>query len=429
MKKIISIYIEKFILILLTITLFVNNGFSNEPDSMNRARIKPTIAGLKSGEEQQFYAIRESTRLRAAFATNKVTWYVNGILGGNEAVGTISKEGLYKAPGNTPEFSEIHIEAKVLINGNKSLSATVLYNGERPGYKTVKEWGEFKDSLKYLKDPTAIVQEQDGNILIADGKIKRFSNDGVFIKEIGESKGDYEGSLVDPVNLAVDNKGVIFVSDKRTGPPRIQAFTPEGEYLYGFAPKGIAPERVMDTRGIAFNSKQQLYIGDIDNIRVSVFENSGDFVQNIGRKGAYPGELNMPYGLTVDPNDDIFIVNYFGPCQKFTQDGHFLFGFSFPNPPEGPVFLYDVASDRWGNVYVIVKGAQNPDGEYNKVKDAEGNSVDIMKYNNSGDFVTNIRLSKEDREAIRLFVDQYGRILVLFKGKDKIGVEFLEQCS
>jgi hypothetical protein len=393
---------------------------------MNRARIKPTIAKIKPGAEQQFYAIKESTRLTAAFATNKVVWYVNGILGGDKSVGTITKDGVYTAPESSPQSPEIIISTKVNSSSNKTLWATVLFDGQRPEYKTVSEWGELKDSLKHLKKPQAIVQEADGNILIADGKIKRFSKDGEFIKEIGESRGDYEGSLVDPTNLAIDNEGIIFVSDKRTGPPRIQAFKPDGEYLYGFAPKGISQERVMDTRGMAFNSKQQLYVGDIDNIRVSVFEHSGDFVQTISHKGALPGELNMPYGLAIDPSDDLFVASYFGPCQKFTSDGHFLFGFSFPNPPDGPIYFTDIASDRWGNVYVIVKGAQSLDGKYAAVKDVDGNRVDIMKYNNNGDFIANIRLSKESREVQRLFVDEYGKILVLFEGEDKNGVEVLK---
>lgn len=428
MKKIIlNIASIKSLLLVLTLSLSFYNGFAQETNSMNRARIKPTLVKLKPGVEQQFYIVKEPSRLTAAYATNKVNWYVNGILGGNKSVGTITKEGIYKAPKIAPESPEIHIGAITNTSSNKMLWATVLFNGKRPSYKTVAEWGELKDSLKHLKDPKAIAMEQDGNILIADGMIKRFSNSGKFIDEMGESKGDYKGSLVDPINLALDNEGLIFVSDKRTGPPRIQAFTPDGKYRYGFAPKGISSERVMDTRGMAFNSKQQLYVGDIDNIRVSIFEHSGDLIQTFGQKGAFPGELNVPYGLTIDSNDDLFVVNYFGPCQKFTPDGHFLFDFSFPNPPDGPIYFTDIASDRWGNVYLIVKGTQKSEEKFDAVQDDEGNSVHIMKYNNNGDFVTNIQLAKTERNALRLIVDEYDQIYALFKGEEMIGVEILKQ--
>lgn len=430
------------LLLLMTVSLLVCNGFTYEPDAMNRARIKPTLVKLAPLAEQQFYVVKEPGRLSAAFATNKVTWFVNGILGGNETVGKITKDGIYQAPKNAPESPEIHIEARINTGSNKILWATVLFDGIQPSYKTVAEWGELKNSLKHLKDPTSFALEQDGNILITDGIIKRFSNSGAFIDEIGETKGEYEGSISNSLNVAVDKDGLIFVCDDKAAPFRIQTFTPKGRYLYGFAPKGTSDKRVMDTRGMAFNSKQQLYVGDIDNIRVSAFEHSGDLIQTFGAKGAFPGELNVPYGLAIDSNDDLFVVSYFGPCQKFTPDGHFLFDFSFPNPPNGPIFLTDIASDRWGNVYLIVKGTPKHDKKieveevsesnkneerYEVAKDDEGNPVHIMKYNNNGDFVANIQLAKVERNALRLIVDSYGKIYVLFNDNEKIGVEILEQ--
>ena len=428
MKKLtINILAVKCVLTLMIVTLSFYNGFTKESDSMNRARIKPTLVKLAPQAEQQFYVVKEPGRLTAAFATNKVKWFVNGILGGNEAVGKITEGGIYKAPENTPESPEIHIEARINTGSNKTLWATVLYNGLRPSYTTVGDWGELKDSLKHLKAPTSITLDQNGNILLADGNIKRFTNDGIYIDEIGESKGDYEGSIIEPLNLAVDNNGLIFISDNKTGPPRIGVFSNDGKYQYGFAKKGTSDGKVMNTRGMAFNSKQQFYIGDIDNIRVSVFEHSGEFIQTFGQKGAFPGELNVPHGLTIDPNDDVFVANYFGPCQKFSSDGHLILDFLYPNPPDGPIYITDISSDRWGNVYMIVKGNQKSDNEFGAVVDEQGNPVHIMKYNNNGVFVANIQLSKTNRDALRLAVDDYGKVYVLFEDKEKIGVEVLNQ--
>lgn len=345
----------------------------------------------------------------------------------NSTVGTITAEGLYQAPATTPESPEIIVGATISTVKNKNLWATVLFDGKRPDYKTESEWGESKDNLKYLKKPMAIALEREGNILIADGKINRFSNKGIFIDEIGESKGEYKGSLTESLNVTVNNEGLIFVSDLKTAPERIQAFAQDGRYLYGFASKGTGDGRVMDSRGMAINSKQQLYIGDIDNMRVSVFGQSGDFIQTIGKKGAFPGDLNAPYGLALDSNDDLFVINYFGPCQKFTPDGHFLFDFAFPNPPEGLVYLTDIASDSWGNVYIIVKGTQKSGGQFDIARDDIGNSAQIMKFNNNGDYITNIQLAKNNRNALRLTVDRFGKIFVLFEDEEMKGVEIISQ--
>jgi hypothetical protein len=426
-----NIFISKNIIFftfgVLTILLLSTYGFATEPAAMNRARIKPTLTEIKPGSELPFYIVKEPGRLTAAYATNMVTWFVNGYPGGNETFGTITEDGLYKAPQKVPQSPEIQICAEVKNASNRYLWATVLLNGKRPGYKTVKEWGEAVGDSKHLKDPKAIDVESNGNILIADGVLLRFSPDGKFINQLGYAKGPVEASMAGLINVKVDAEGHIFISDTETGTPRIQAFSPNGVYLYGFGHKGAGPGRVMDTRGMAFDTEQRLYIGDVDNMRVNVYEHSGTFIQAIGKKGARPGEFNVPYGLALDANNDLFVVSYFGPCQKLTPDGNFILDFAFADPPDGPIFFTDVASDRWGNVYLIVRGARIPDGGFKTIKDENGERVDIVKYNNNGDFITNLRLSSKDHKAERIVVDHMEKIVVLYKGEKKIGVEVLAQ--
>ena len=422
-----SKYSFQFILGAMVLFFFVQTGFGTEPDAMYRARIKPTIVKLKSGSEQQFYVVLQPGRLTAAYATNKVTWFVNGLKGGNSTVGTITQEGLYKAPQKLPNSPEINICAEISHASNQYLWATVLINGERPRYKTIKEWGEKAEDIKYLNKPTAIAVERTGNVLISAGSLYRFSPDGVFMSKLGYSVGDVDAAMRGLLNVAVDDEGHIFISDTNTGTPRIQVYSPNGVFLYGFAHKGTGPGRVMDTRGMAFDSKDRFYVGDIDNPRVSVFEHSGEFVQTIGKKGAFPGEFNFPYGLTLDANDDLFVVSHFGPCQKMTSDGHFILDFAYADPPDGPIFFKDIASDRWGNVYIIVKGERLPEGKYKTVKDVNGDRVDIIKYNNNGDFIANLRLSSKDYNAERLVVDDLGKIYVLYDGEKKSGVEILDE--
>lgn len=429
MKKIIhNISNIKFLLILLIAGFICQSVYSQESDIMNRARIKPTLIKLNTRGEQQFYVVKNIRGLATAYATNKVIWYVNGIVGGDETVGKITKDGLYTAPKKVPGSPEICIEAKVNTTNNKTLWATVLINGQKPAYKTVADWGEVKNNLKHLNNPTDIAIEKNGDILMTDGLIKRFSNDGKFINEFGKSTYDVDKSISGATNLAINyEQGSVYTTDGSEGPGRIKAFTDKGTYLRDFAPKGNTEGKIMFARGMTFNSNQQLYVADIDNMRISIFDQSGKFIQAFGHKGSFPGELNVPYGITTDSNNDVFVASYFGPCQKFTPDGHFIIDFLYPNPPDGQIYFYDIASDIYDNIYVIVKGSQNSDESYNVAKDENGNPVHIMKFNNNGDFVANIQLSKVDRNALRLEVDDYGKIYVLFNDQDKIGVEILGQ--
>ncbi len=427
-RNIQKIFNIRLLLILLIVGLACQNVYSQGSNVMNRARIKPALVKIDTRAEQQFYVVKNVRGLSTAYATNKVTWYVNGIIGGDNTVGKISKDGLFTAPKKVSGSPEICIEAKVNTTNNKTLWATVLINGLRPVYKTVADWGELKSNLKHLNNPTDIALEKNGNILMTDGLIKRFSADGKYINEFGSSTYDVDKSISGATNLAINyEEGAVYATDGSEGPGRIKAFTDKGTYLRDFAPKGNSEGRIMNARGMVFNSKQQLYVADISNMRISIFDQSGKFIQAFGRKGSFPGELNVPCGITTDPNNDVFVASYFGPCQKFTPDGHFISGFLYPNPPDGTIYINDIASDIYGNVYAIVKGSQKPDGDYNVVKDGHGNPVHIIKFNNNGDFVANIQLSVIERDALRLAVDDYGKIYVLYNDLDKIGVEVLNQ--
>ena len=61
-----------------------------------------------------------------------------------------------------------------------------------------------------------------------------------------------------------------------------------------------------------------------------------------------PGELNAPHGIYIDPNDEIFIIGYYGPTQKFTADGRYLLSFAPGDPPDHAVSFQFVAGDRSG---------------------------------------------------------------------------------
>lgn len=80
--------------------------------------ITPTSASLKAGQTQQFTANQPVD-----------VWRVNDMLGGSEAVGTISSAGLYTAPASVPTPSTVTITAVEQRNGNKFASATVTILG------------------------------------------------------------------------------------------------------------------------------------------------------------------------------------------------------------------------------------------------------------------------------------------------------------
>jgi hypothetical protein len=81
--------------------------------------ISPTSAAVRVKQTNQFTATVQNT------ANTSVTWKVNGIVGGNSTVGTMSTSGVYKAPNNVPNPAVVTVSATSVADPTKSAAASV----------------------------------------------------------------------------------------------------------------------------------------------------------------------------------------------------------------------------------------------------------------------------------------------------------------
>ena len=73
------------------------------------------------------------------------------------------------------------------------------------------------------------------------------------------------------------------------------------------------------------NPYNQVFVVDVLNTRVQVFDPDGNFITEISTWGVSPGELFRPKGVVVDKADRVFITDSFMGCiQVFTNVGDFL---------------------------------------------------------------------------------------------------------
>jgi hypothetical protein len=378
---------------------------------------------LATGAEQQFKVVMLAARLKGALMAEKVTWAVNDIPGGDDAVGHITPDGLYKAPAITPKPREVHICALAPSAANQHLFATVLFAGEGPAYELIGEWTEPVANPVHLKDPHCIALDRDHNLILADyngSRVHRFTPSGEYLGDVGLGTGEAPGYVIKPRVVQVDREGNIFVSDQKQDKPRIQVFSPDGKFLRIFAEKGIGPGQILRAHGLAFDSQERLFVVDVDVMRINVYDHSGKFLHAWGKDGIGLGEFNAPHGIAIDANDDVFVVGYYGPCQKFTADGQLLCEFAQADPPDSAVFFHSICPDRWGNIYLTVRGAAGYGGA---VEDNEGNKVSVMKYNNNGDYVSSLTLSVKAHAENWAVVDEAGMVYAIFMGNERMGVE------
>ena len=377
--------------------------------------IRPSVVRLAPGAQQQFRVSMMAARLEAATTVHNVKWSVNDVFGGNTEVGTIDASGLYRAPAKTPAPSEIRIAAEVEGVANRYVWATAIMGSGKPSYKLLRSWGEPIQKLERLRGPHGVTIGRNGEVIVVDEtshRVIRYSPDGKFLGEVGYGFGREPGQFTKPRHAAVDAEGRIWVSDEKSDRPRLQVFSPDGEFSGILAEKGTGPGMLLRAHGMQFDRRQRLFVVDVDNARVNVYDRTGKFLYDWGKDGLYPGELNAAHGLFIDPSGDVFISGYYGPVQKFTAEGKFLRAFGYPEPPDGPVHFHAIGGDRWGNVYVTVRNMGH-----------RPNQVSIIKYNNNGDFVTSWRLSTEDREVNWVTADNRGLVYAVYDGKSHVGVE------
>lgn len=81
--------------------------------------ISPTSASVRVKQTRQFTATVQGS------ANTSVTWKVNGIVGGNGTIGTISSSGLYKAPNTVPNPATVTVSATSNADTTKTATAAV----------------------------------------------------------------------------------------------------------------------------------------------------------------------------------------------------------------------------------------------------------------------------------------------------------------
>ena len=105
------------ILVFFSPASYAGNGKRNNYNRISVA-ISPTAANVQAGQSQQFAATVSGT------SNTGINWLVNGSIGGNSAVGTISSSGIYTAPATVPS-SPVTVTALSAFQSTASASAPV----------------------------------------------------------------------------------------------------------------------------------------------------------------------------------------------------------------------------------------------------------------------------------------------------------------
>ncbi len=266
-----------------------------------------------------------------------------------------------------------------------------------------------------LRTPYGVTSDRVGKIYVTDteqGVVWVFDPNNKKMKSLGS---DGPGRLSQPVGIAVNDRGVVFVSD--IGRKGVFGFNPEGGLVLALgkndefdAPSGLAID----------SSSTRLYVADARKHKVRVYNsNDGQFLFEFGQAGHKDGEFQSPTNLFIR-NGEIYVSDSVNSrIQIFDLDGKFLkkFGGSRSGParfarPRG------VAVDSEGQIYVADALLNNL-----QVFDGEGRLLFLIGASGDGPgkfaLPAGVHIDEEDRIYI---VDSFNRRVQLFQylGKSQV---------
>jgi tripartite motif-containing protein 71 len=172
--------------------------------------------------------------------------------------------------------------------------------------------------------PVGIGSDEKGNILVADTnnhRIQIFNREGKFKTSF---QIEENGELIRPIDVVADSMSeLIFVTGNNNH--KVMVYGKNGNLLKVWGGNGAEDGEFRYPATIALMPNNRLGVVDVMNTRLQVFTQGGDHVIHIGGWGVLAGQLFRPKGVAVDSKHNVYLSDsYLNVVQVFSDEGKFL---------------------------------------------------------------------------------------------------------
>ena len=226
------------------------------------------------------------------------------------------------------------------------------------------------ESALVLNRPNAAAIAADGSVYIADtwnNRILRLDDAGNIIAQWGErfwfganAPAEPFDGLWAPRDLVIDGAGNLYIAD--TGNKRIRVYDASGAHLYDIGRGGSGAGELEEPGSLAIDPlRNELYISEWWNQRISVFSLAGEFLRSmnfplprdengIAAQIAMDSERGLLY-LAIPSLNRVLVMHRLGGCLL-------SFGPDFGNLDFRFTGLMDIAADEQGNLLAIDRNSK-----------------------------------------------------------------------
>lgn len=222
--------------------------------------------------------------------------------------------------------------------------AAVLSRGqEKPGKLAELAQGRFREQFDRIettqlffgakrldhefrtKPHSGLVMHQNGTLIYcnsAQDQVEFYGAGG----QINHVINFHESSIHEPSGVAVDNEGLIYISESSRN--RVSIFSPAGEFIRWVAPEGT----FITPTGMVINAEGTLFVTETDNHTLAIVFKDGTILRAKGSE-RYP--LHFPVAVALNPRDGNIAVLDEGKILFFSPQGDYL-GFFCQRKIEDP---------------------------------------------------------------------------------------------
>jgi streptogramin lyase len=169
-------------------------------------------------------------------------------------------------------------------------------------------------SFLSMNTPHGLKVDRDGNLWVTDGRGKggkghqvfKFNPGGQVLMTLGKAgvAGDGPDTFNSPSDVLIAPNGDIFVADGHGGNTnaRIVKFSSDGKFIKAWGKKGAGPGEFNVPHRLAMDSQGRLFVADRANSRIQIFDQDGKFL-------AEWKQFGRPSGVFIDKNDVIYTAD------------------------------------------------------------------------------------------------------------------------
>ena len=262
-----------------------------------------------------------------------------------------NNDGSYTASFVAEQVGEVKLS--VSINGERTQESPYSIVVGR-NYQAIDKPSRIVNNNGSMGTPRGIAFGRNGLWAVTDCFNHRVyifdANDQLVGKPFG-SYGSNNGQFSYPCGVAFDSHNYLYVADLNNH--RLQKFDINGNYVLQIGSRGAGDGQLNGPHGVTVHN-DKLFVADYNNKRISVFKIDGSFCNSFGSD-----QLGGPAGVTVNTNNHLLVADFDNSCiYTYTLDGHYVGKFGAPGCGNGQLNNpYGLTTDL--NGFTIVADINN----------------------------------------------------------------------